>query len=133
MVTNRWTHSSTTVYNIGYHLIWCPKYRRKVLVGDVEDQLRQLMKNKADEIGVSIEEMQIMPDHVHLFVKASPIASPHWIVQQLKGYTSHELRKHFKSLRTRLPTLWTRSYYVESCGHISEDTVKRYIEDQKNK
>jgi putative transposase len=104
-----------------------------VLIGDVEDQLKRLLKKKADEIGVSIEEMQIMPDHVHLFVKSSPVASPHWIVQQLKGYTSHELRKQFKSLRTRLPTLWTRSYYVESCGHISEDTVRKYIEEQKTK
>ena len=93
MATNRWTRSNTTVYNIGYHLIWCPKYRRKVLVGDVEAQLKQLLQEKADKIGVSIEEMQIMPDHVHLFVKASPVASPHWIVQQLKGYTSHELRQ----------------------------------------
>jgi putative transposase len=131
MATDRWTRSNTTVYNIGYHLIWCPKYRRKVLVGDVEARLKQLLQEKADKIGVSIEEMQIMPDHVHLFVKASPVASPHWIVQQLKGYTSHELRAQFKSLRTRLPTLWTRSYYVESCGHISEDTVKKYIEEQK--
>lgn len=133
MAKDRWTHSNTTVYNIGYHLIWCPKYRRKVLVGDVEARLKQLLTEKANEIGVSIEEMKILPDHVHLFVKASPVASPHWIVQQLKGYTSHELRMQFKSLRTRLPTLWTRSYYVESCGQISEDTIKQYIEDQKNK
>lgn len=131
MVTERWTHSNTTVYNIGYHIIWCPKYRRKVLVGEVEARLKQLLLEKSKEIGVSIEELQIMLDHVHLFVKASPVASPHWIVQQLKGYTSHELRKEFQSLRTRLPTLWTRSYYVESCGHISEETVKKYIEEQK--
>jgi putative transposase len=133
MVTERWTHSNTTVYNIGYHIIWCPKYRRKVLVGEVETRLKSLLLEKANEIGISIKELQIMPDHVHLFVKASPVASPHWIVQQLKGYTSHEMRKEFQSLRTRLPTLWTRSYYIESCGHISEDTVKRYIEEQKNK
>jgi putative transposase len=133
MTTNRWTHSNTTVYNIGYHIIWCPKYRRKVLTGKVEVRLGQLLLKKAEEIGVSIIEMQIMPDHVHLFVKSSPVASPHWIVQQLKGYTSHELRNEFESLRTRLPTLWTRSYYVESCGHISEDTIRKYIEEQKNK
>ena len=132
MVKDRWAYSNTTVYNIGYHIIWCPKYRRPVLVGDVEARLRQLLMKKAEEINISIENLKIMPDHVHLFVKASPTASPHWIVQQLKGYTSHELREQFKSLRTRLPTLWTRSYYVESCGHISEDTVTRYIEEQKN-
>ena len=133
MVSTRWTHSTTTVYNIGYHIIWCPKYRRKVLVGAVEEMLKLLLYKKAYEIGISIEEMQIMPEHVHLFVKTSPTASPHWIVQQLKGYTSHELRVQFPSLKTRLPTLWTRSYYIESCGHISEDTVRKYIEEQKKK
>ena len=133
MVSTRWTHSTTTVYNIGYHIIWCPKYRRKVLVDAVEEMLKLLLYKKAYEIGISIEEMQIMPEHVHLFVKAPPTASPHWIVQQLKGYTSHELRMQFPSLKTRLPTLWTRSYYIESCGHISEDTVRKYIEEQKKK
>jgi len=131
MAKERWTHSNTTVYNIGYHIIWCPKYRRKVLQSPVSDRLGVLLKDKADEIGVVIETMEIMSDHLHLFVKAKPTASPHWIVQQLKGYTSRVLRQEFKSLRTRLPSLWTRSYYVESCGHISEDAVKKYIEDQK--
>jgi len=76
--------------------------------------------------------MEIMPDHLRLFIKSSPTASPHWIVQQLKGYISHELRKEFQELRTRLPSLWTRSYYVESCRHISEEAVKKYIEEQKH-
>lgn len=113
-------------------MIWCPKYRRKVLVGDVEKRLKELLFNKADEIGVSIETLEVLPDHLHLFVKAPPSAAPHWIVQQMKGYSSHELRKEFPDLKSRLPTLWTRSYYVESCGHISEETIKKYIEEQKN-
>lgn len=71
-----------------------------------------------------------MPDHVHLFVKCSTIDSPHWIVQQLKGYTSRIMRKEFKMLKTRIPTLWTRSYFCESVGHISEETVKKYIDGQ---
>jgi putative transposase len=128
----RWTHSNTTVYNLGYHLIWCPKYRRKVLIGEVEKRLRELLNRKASDIGVSIVEMEVLPDHLHLFVKPPPTASPHWIVQQLKGYTSHELRKEFSELRTRLPTLWTRSYYVESVGHISEESIRRYIEEQRH-
>ncbi len=132
MVSKRWTHSSTVVYNIGYHFIWCSKYRRKVLVGDVEKRLKELLFKKAEEIGVTIDTLEVMPDHLRLFVKAPPSAAPHWIVQQLKGYTSHELRDEFHSLRTRLPTLWTRSYYVESCGHISEDTIKKYVEEQKS-
>ncbi len=133
MTTERWIHSRTAVYNIGYHLIWCPKYRRKVLVGAIEADLRILLLEKATEIDIEIVSMEIMPDHVHLFVKTKPTASPHWIVQQLKGYTSHELRERHIILRKKLPTLWTRSYYCESVGHISEETVKKYIEEQKNK
>lgn len=132
MTNERWTTSNKAVYNIGYHLIWCPKYRRKVLVGQVEIRLKELLIEKAKELGVIIETMEVMPDHTHLFVKSSPVLSPHYIVQQLKGFTSFQLRKEFSSLRSRLPTLWTRSYYCESVGHISEETVTKYIEEQKN-
>jgi putative transposase len=133
MASERWTHSNTTVHNIGYHLIWCPKYRRKVLIPPISNRLKELLLKKSKEIHVSIDVMEVMPDHLHLFVKCSPTASPHWVVQQLKGYTSRLLRQEFVTLRTRLPTLWTRSYYCESCGHISEDVVKKYIEDQLRK
>ena len=132
MTNERWTTSNKAVFNIGYHLIWCPKYRRKVLVGQVEIRLKELLIEKAKELGVIIETMEVMPDHTHLFIKSSPILSPHYIVQQLKGFTSFQLRKEFPSLRSRLPTLWTRSYYCESVGHISEETVRKYIEEQKS-
>lgn len=129
----RWTTSNKAVYNLGYHLIWCPKYRRPVLVEEVEKRLIVLLLQKAKEIFIEIQSISILPDHVHLFVKCSPVDSPHWIVQQLKGYTSRILRQEFATLRTRIPTLWTRSYYCESVGHISETTVKKYIDDQKSK
>ena len=132
MNNTRWTTSNKAVFNLGYHIIWCPKYRRKVLVGDVETRLKELLFEKAAKINVTIENIEIMPDHVHLFIKTTPVNSPHYIVQQLKGYTSRVLRQEFLSLRTRLPSLWTRSYYVESVGHISEETVKQYIENQKH-
>ena len=103
------------------------------MVGEIEKRLKELLYQKAEEIDVNIEDIEIMPDHIHMFVKTSPVASPHWVVQQLKGYTSRIMRKEFKELRSRLPTLWTRSYYVESVGHISEKTVKKYIEEQKGK
>ncbi len=99
----------------------------------IEMRLRELLVEKASEIQVSIEQLEIMPDHVHLFVKAGPGAAPHWIVQQLKGYSSRHLRREFPQWRSKLPTLWTRSYYCESVGHISENTVRRYIADQKGK
>lgn len=126
----RWTTSNKAVFNIGYHLIWCTKYRRKLLVGDVEARLKILLVGKAEGLGVSIETMEVMPDHIHLFVKTSPVDSPHYIVQQLKGYTSRILHEEFP-LKKKVPSLWTRSYYCESIGHISQETVTRYIEDQK--
>ncbi|TPE42919.1 IS200/IS605 family transposase, partial [Pontibacter mangrovi] len=67
----RWKTSSTSVHNIGYHLIWCPKFRRKVLSGHIEVRLKELLMEKAGELGLRIEKMEVMPDHVHLLVKAS--------------------------------------------------------------
>lgn len=133
MSTKRWKTSKTAVYNLSYHMIWCPKYRRKVLVGPVETRLKTLLLEKADELGCTIETMEVMPDHVHLFVKTLPVHAPQYVVGQLKGYTSFILRNEFPHLKSRLPSLWTRSYYIESVGHISEITVRQYIEDQKNK
>ena len=100
--------------------------------GEIDSRLRELLMQRASDLGISIEQMEIMPDHLHLFIKSSPVHAPHFIVQQLKGHTSRILRREFKTLRTRIPTLWTRSYYCESVGHISEDTVRRYIEEQKS-
>lgn len=128
---NRYSYSSHSVYNLGYHIIWCPKYRRKVLVNGVDERLKELLLEKAAALEITIEKMEVMPDHVHLFVKGKPTLAVHFIVNQLKGYTSVMLRREFPKLKSRLPTLWTRSYYAESVGHISEDTIKRYIEDQK--
>ena len=101
-------------------------------MGSVETRLKELLVQKAEEIDASIEKMEVMPDHVNLIIKADPTMSPHFIVQQLKGYTSRTLRREFPALSSRLPTLWTRSYYVESVGHISETVIKKYIEEQKN-
>jgi len=131
-MSKRWKTSTSTVYNVCYHIIWCPKYRRKVLEGDVEVRLKELLHEKAEELEIEIEEMEVMPDHLHLFVNASPALAPHHIVQQFKGLTSRQLREEFPSLKSRLPSLWTRSYYMETIGHISEDTIRQYIKDQKN-
>jgi len=132
MANEQWTTSNKAVYNIGFHLIWCPKYRRKVLVGKVAERLKELLTEKANQLSLVIDTMEVMPDHVHLFVKAPPTHACHYIVQQLKGYSSHELRLEFPKLKSGLPTLWTRSYYCESVGHISHETIRRYIEEQKN-
>ena len=133
MSKNRWTASKTTVYNLGYHIIFCPKYRREVLTGKIEQRLKQLFLEKANELELEIQDLTIAPDHVHLFIKADPTLAPHYIVQQLKGYSAKILRKEFPELKSRLPSLWTRSYYIESVGHISEDAIRKYIEDQEGK
>ena len=85
------------------------------------------------ENGWDVSKLEIMPDHIHLFIKATPSDSIAHIVSQLKGYTSYILRLEFPHLKQRVPTLWTRSYYVETIGHISEKTILKYIEDQKKK
>ena len=131
-MNKRWTHSNKAIYNIGYHLVWCPKFRRNILSGNLEKRLLEILYEKAKDLNVSIENAQINGDHVHLFVRCSPIDSPHFIVQQFKGVSSNILRKEFPNLM-KMPSLWTRSYYCESIGHISEKIVKKYIEDQKNK
>jgi len=129
----RWKTNQGCVFNVSYHIIWCPKYRRKLLVGEVEARLRELLIGKSKENGWDIQMMEIMPDHVHIFIKATPSDSIAHIVSQLKGYTSFALRSEFPHLKTRVPTLWTRSYYVETIGHISEPIILKYIEDQKKK
>ena len=131
-LANRYTSSSHCVYNLGYHIVFCPKYRRKVLVDGIDERLKELLKEKAQELGITIESMEVMPDHVHLFIRNKPTYAVHFVVNQLKGYSSVKLRKEFPKLKSRLPTLWTRFYFVESVGHISEDTMKKYIENQKN-
>ncbi len=130
-MNDRWKSSVKAKYNIAYHLIWCPKYRRKVLVKGVDIRLKELLIEKAKSMNVEIKSMEVMPDHVHLFVKCEPTDNPQWIVGQLKGYASRFLREEFPHLKKRLPCLWTRSYYCESVGHISEKTILKYIEDQK--
>ena len=78
MTNERWTTSNKAVYNIGFHLIWCPKYRRKVLTGKVETRLKELLLQKAADIEIIVDTMEVMPDHVHLFVKSTPVLSPHY-------------------------------------------------------
>jgi putative transposase len=123
--------SETSVHFMGYHFVWSPKYRKKVLIGKVEQRLKILIHEKAKQMDCKILALEVMPDHVHLFIAGSPIMTPNKIVGSIKGYTSHELRKEFSELRTRLPTLWSRSYFVSTHGHISDALIKKYIAEQK--
>ncbi|MEU7896045.1 IS200/IS605 family transposase [Nonomuraea sp. NPDC049152] len=122
--------SPAAAYDLGYHVVWCPKYRRRVLVGRVKDRLEELIHAKAEEHGWEITALEVMPDHVHVFVKPHPKNSPSYVANQFKGYTSHVLRAEFPHLRSRLPTLWSRSYFVASVGAVSAATIQRYIQTQ---
>ena len=130
-MAERWKRNNTCVYNLGYHLVWCTKYRRKVLDNGIDIYLKECLLTKAEQNGWQIEEMEIMPEHVHIFIKSTPTDSIAYIVAQLKGYSSHKLRERYPDLWRRLPNLWTRSYYAESCGSLSEENIKKYIEKQK--
>jgi putative transposase len=127
----RYKKNAGAVFSLKYHVVWCPKYRRPVLEGAVGKRLGVLLRKKASELEMEIHALEIMPDHVHLFVESDPRWCVAEIVNRLKGFTSHELREEFQWLKSRLPTLWSRSYYAGTVGHVSEKTVKAYIENQR--
>ena len=122
--------SAGAVYDLGLHVVWCPKYRRPVLQGRTASRLRELIDAKASQNGWRIVACEIMPDHVHLFVKTGPKDSPAHVANQFKGYTSRILRDEFPHLRSRLPTLWSKSYFAATVGAVSAATVQRYIDTQ---
>lgn len=118
-------------FDCKYHVVFCPKYRRKVLVEPVESRLKELLLEKSTDIHTEIVEMEIMSDHIHLLIKCDPQYGIHKVVKQLKGYTSRILRDEFKHLKSRLPSLWTNSYFVATVGTVQLDVIKKYIEEQK--
>jgi putative transposase len=128
-----WAHrvNAGAVFSLKYHVVFCPKYRRKVLANPVDLRLKEVFAGIADRHGITIHSMEVMPDHVHLFVEADPTFCVAEIVHRLKGGSSKLLRSEFRHLRSRLPTLWSRSYFAGTVGQVSEATVRRYIEAQK--
>jgi putative transposase len=130
---SRYAKNPGAVFSLKYHLVWCPKYRRPVLMDAVAVRLRNLLVEKAAELGMTIHALEVLPDHVHLFVESDPTRCVAEIVNRIKGHTSRVLRQEFASLRSRLPTLWSRSYFAASTGHVSAATIERYIAEQKGK
>src|SRR5207249_2302971 len=100
---------------------------------EIASRLAESLIKKSADLELEIVEMNILPEYVHIFVTAKPIHSPQYLVGQLKGYSSRILRQEFLKLRSRLPTLWTRSYYIDSVGRLNEYTIKKYVQNQKNK
>ena len=124
--------NNNVVYSCKYHVVWCPKYRRKVLVDGVDARLKELIDEICHELRIDVIEMEIMPDHVHLLIEVEPQFGIHKAVKQIKGRTSRILRQEFICLRSRLPSLWTNSDFVSTVGGVPLSVIKQYIENQKN-
>ena len=127
----RYKSNNNIVYSCKYHVVWCPKYRRKVLVGKIETRLKEVVQDTCAKLSVEIIEMEIMPDHVHLLLEVDPQFGIHKAIKQIKGVSSRILRQEFKELRTKIPTLWTNSYFVSTVGGAPLEVIKQYIESQK--
>ena len=131
--TKKYNTSEHLVYACQYHVIFCPKYRRRVLTDGIEVRLQEIFNEVKEKYRFEILEMEIMPDHVHLIIDVNPRFGIMECVRKLKGASSRILRKEFPSLKSRLPSLWTRSAFISSVGAVTLEVVKRYIENQKNK
>ena len=123
--------NNNVVYSCKYHVIFCPKYRRPVLVDKVGTRLKELLAQIAIEIKVEIIELEVMPDHVHMLIEVDPQFGIHRAVKRFKGATSRYLRLEFPELKTRLPSLWTNSYFVSTAGGAPLEVIKQYIQLQK--
>ena len=124
--------NNNVVYRCTYHVVWCPKYRRPVIEEAVDARLKQIIRDVCAERECNIIELETMPDHVHLLVECDPQYGIHRLVKQIKGRSSRLLREEFPSLKRRLPTLWTNSYFVATVGGAPLEIVKQYIENQRN-
>ena len=124
--------NANVIYSCKYHIVWCPKYRRKVLVDKIDERLKSIIQQLAEELQCEIIEMEIMPDHVHLLLEVDPQFGVHRAVKAIKGRTSRLLRSEFPELKRKLPTLWANSYFVSTVGGAPLAIVKQYIENQKN-
>lgn len=125
-------NNNNIVYSCKYHVVWCPKYRRKVLVDGIDVRFKELAEEVCTKLHIDLIEMEVMPDHVHLLLEVDPQFGIHRAVKQIKGYTSRVLRSEFPTLRSRLPSLWTNSYFVSTVGGAPLSIIKQYIENQKN-
>ena len=120
-------------YNCHYHIVFCPKYRRKVLLPPIDARLKALIQECVEKWEQEFVEVEVMPDHVHLVVGCDPQFGIHRLIKFVKGTTAHQLRQEFPDLKKKIPSLWTNSYYIGTVGGVTIETVKRYVENQKGK
>ena len=121
------------VFSCQYHVIFCPKYRRKVLCDVLDERFKELVLLDQERSEYRVVEMEVMPDHVHMLLDVSPSIGIFKTVCHIKGFTSRVLRREYPSLKTRMPSLWTRSSFISTVGSVSLDVVRGYIENQKRK
>lgn len=129
---NKFKSNNNIVYSCKYHVIWCPKYRRKVLIHGVDVRLKEIIHAVCDEFGSELIELEVMPEHVHLLVDCDPQFGIAKLIRYIKGRSSRLLRQEFPWLKSRLPTLWTNSYFVSTVGGAPLAVIKKYIEEQKS-
>lgn len=124
--------NNNVVYLCQYHVIWCPKYRRPVLVNGVDERLKAIIQDAVAETSGEVIQMEVMPDHVHLLISIDPQYGIHRLVKHIKGVSSRLLRSEYPALKSRLPSLWTNSYFVATVGGAPLAVIKQYIEQQKH-
>ena len=125
--------SGKIVYSCQYHVLFCSKWRRKVLAGQVVQHLRTLIEEKQDEFGDRLVSIDITPDHVHLLLEIPPDESVCSVVKKIKGHTSHILRGTYPELRSRIPTLWTRVSLISSMGNVALNDIETFLDEQRQR
>ncbi|NJL79026.1 MAG: IS200/IS605 family transposase [Richelia sp. SL_2_1] len=131
-MSQKYKSNNNVTYSCKYHVVWCPKYRRKVLIEGVDVRLKVILQEVATEFNCEIIESEVMSDHVHLLLDVDPQFGIAKVVRYMKGRSSRFLRQEFPWLKSRLPTLWTNSYFVSTVGGAPIAVVKQYIENQKH-
>lgn len=131
-MSQAYRHKNTSVSLLNYHFVWVPRRRRKVLIGDVETRLKELIDETALKLECIVLALEVMPDHVHLFLSCPTTLAPDQIMFRIKGYSSRVLRQEFPHL-LKMPSMWTRSYFASTAGNVSSETIKRYIAGQKTR
>ena len=119
----------TCAFLMNYHVVFCPKRRRKILVGPIRDRLMRIIWETAPDLECDVLALEVMPDHVHLFLSAAPQWAPNQLIGRIKGKSARLLRQEFPGLR-RMPSVWTRSYFISTAGNVSSATIERYIAEQ---
>ncbi|MEI6047033.1 MAG: IS200/IS605 family transposase [Chloroflexota bacterium] len=125
--------NNNIAYNCHYHVVFCPKYRRSVLISPIDERLKTIILEIVEKWGQELVEMEIKADHVHILVGCAPQFGIHKLVKHIKGASSFQLRKEFPELKRKLPSLWTNSYACYTVGGVTLETLKKYVENQKGK